>query len=186
MSRRPGIYRRELVGAARFELATTCTPCRYATRLRYAPRPVILTLQLVEHRAQFALERGDIDARGRGAAVARQRFELFLASQRVVEPVARAADGEAFLVEQLADAPDEQHLVVLVVAAVAAPLDRLELREFLLPVAQHVRLDAAKLAHLTDGEVALRRDRRELSFPAALLHDAPFRPSPSASGWHER
>src|SRR5258706_12965752 len=27
----------ELVGAARFELATTCTPCRYATRLRYAP-----------------------------------------------------------------------------------------------------------------------------------------------------
>src|SRR5438309_11887666 len=26
-----------LVGAARFELATTCTPCRYATRLRYAP-----------------------------------------------------------------------------------------------------------------------------------------------------
>src|SRR5690606_20601118 len=28
---------KELVGAARFELATTCTPCRYATRLRYAP-----------------------------------------------------------------------------------------------------------------------------------------------------
>jgi hypothetical protein len=27
-----------LVGAARFELATTCTPCRYATRLRYAPK----------------------------------------------------------------------------------------------------------------------------------------------------
>ena len=26
-----------MVGAARFELATTCTPCRYATRLRYAP-----------------------------------------------------------------------------------------------------------------------------------------------------
>src|SRR5258708_29591195 len=26
-----------MVGAARFELATTCTPCRYATSLRYAP-----------------------------------------------------------------------------------------------------------------------------------------------------
>src|SRR6267378_5831102 len=33
-----------LVGAARFELATTCTPCRYATRLRYAPTAAILTL----------------------------------------------------------------------------------------------------------------------------------------------
>ncbi len=27
----------EMVGAARFELATPCTPCRYATGLRYAP-----------------------------------------------------------------------------------------------------------------------------------------------------
>jgi hypothetical protein len=27
-----------LVGATRFELATPCTPCRYATRLRYAPK----------------------------------------------------------------------------------------------------------------------------------------------------
>ena len=26
-----------LVGAVRFELTTTGTPCRYATRLRYAP-----------------------------------------------------------------------------------------------------------------------------------------------------
>ena len=35
----------------------------------------------------------------------------------------------------------KQHLVVLVVAAVAAALDRLQLRELLLPIAQHVRLD---------------------------------------------
>ena len=27
----------EMVGAARFELATPCTPCRCATGLRYAP-----------------------------------------------------------------------------------------------------------------------------------------------------
>ena len=26
-----------LVGAVRFELTTPCTPCKYATRLRYAP-----------------------------------------------------------------------------------------------------------------------------------------------------
>ena len=28
---------RELVGTARFELATPCTPCKCATRLRYVP-----------------------------------------------------------------------------------------------------------------------------------------------------
>ena len=52
-----------LVGAARFELATTCTPCRYATRLRYAPTEVILlcpALQLIEHGAKHALDRGDV------------------------------------------------------------------------------------------------------------------------------
>src|SRR5512143_3811550 len=30
----------ELVGARRFELPTPCTPCRCATRLRYAPTPI--------------------------------------------------------------------------------------------------------------------------------------------------
>ena len=57
-----------MVGAARFELATTCTPCRYATRLRYAPTAVILlcpALQLVENGAQLALDCREIDAPGR-------------------------------------------------------------------------------------------------------------------------
>ena len=40
-----------MVGAVRFELTTTGTPCRYATRLRYAPRERILPLQLVQHGA---------------------------------------------------------------------------------------------------------------------------------------
>src|SRR5215831_15326826 len=55
-----------------------------------------------------------------------------------LEPMARAVDGEALLVEEIPDAADEQDFVVLVVAAVAAPLDRFELREFLLPVTEHV------------------------------------------------
>src|SRR5262247_3699818 len=95
----------------------------------------------------------------------RRRLGLFFGlDARVVQTVARAADREAFLVEQLGAAADEQHLVVLVVAAVAAALHALQLREFLLPVAQNVRLDAAKLAYFADGEVALRRDRRQVSF----------------------
>src|SRR5512134_3110916 len=172
---------RELVGAVRFELTTTGTPCRYATRLRYAPRGRILPLQLVEDGAQLALDRGHIDAGGvRQAPFARRRRLGFLfrlhargvqpgaIEPRGVQTITRPADGEALFVQQLADAPDQQHLVMLVIAPVAAPLDRLELGEFLLPVAQHVRLHPAKLAHLTDGEVALRRDRRQLSFLAAL------------------
>src|SRR5689334_258786 len=47
------------------------------------------------------------------------------------ELVARAADGEALLVEQRADLPDDDDVLALVVAAVAATLDRLELRKFL-------------------------------------------------------
>ena len=43
---------------------------------------------------------------------------------RFFQAVAGAADGEALLVEQLADTPHQQDFVVLVVAAVAAPLDR--------------------------------------------------------------
>jgi hypothetical protein len=32
-----GFFLKRLVGAAGFELATPCTPCKCATRLRYAP-----------------------------------------------------------------------------------------------------------------------------------------------------
>ena len=51
--------------------------------------------------------------------------------------------------------------MVLVIAAVAAALDRLELGEFLLPVAKDVRLHATQFADFADGEVALGRDGRQ-------------------------
>src|SRR5579862_6177485 len=86
------------------------------------------------------------------------------------ELVARAADGEALVVEQAPDLADDDHVLPLVVAAVAAALHRLELRELLLPIAQHVRLHAAELAHLSDGEVALARDDRQLSVILWLQH----------------
>src|ERR1700682_3798905 len=46
------------------------------------------------------------------------------ARSRLLEAVARPVDGEAVLVEQLADAADEQHLVVLVIAAGGAAASR--------------------------------------------------------------
>src|SRR6185436_2113190 len=100
-----------------------------------------------------------------------------------------ATDGETLFVQKLADATDQQDFVVLVVTAVAAALDGLELGEFLLPVAQHMRLHATKLAYLTDGEVALCGNRGQwlprTAVVVAAVHRSSSRPSPSVSGWHE-
>ena len=37
-----------MVGVAGFELATPCTPCKCATRLRYTPKVVIIASQEVD------------------------------------------------------------------------------------------------------------------------------------------
>src|SRR5690349_4772655 len=159
-------------------------PVRYQAALRpeaanYIRGDARLAAQNFDDALDFlAQHRGEREPlRARPAA---QRFGGL--GHELVEAVARAADGEALVVEQLADAADEQHFVVLVVAPVAAALDRLQLGEFLLPVAQHVRLHAAQLAYLTDREVALRRDRRKLR-PGAMtcFHGSSAPPSPSAS-----
>jgi len=76
------------------------------------------------------------------------------------EPVPGSADGKALFIQQAADLPNDQHVLALIIPAVAAPFDGLELREFLLPVAQNVRFHAAQVADFADGEVPLSRDRR--------------------------
>ena len=83
---------------------------------------------------------------------------------------ARAGNGEALVVEQRADLADHQHIVALVIAAVAAALDRLEVGKFLLPIAQHVRLDAAQLADFANGEIAFRRDGGEFGVIPLIQH----------------
>ena len=76
------------------------------------------------------------------------------------EAVPCAANGESLFVQQAAYLPNDEHVLALIVPAVAAALDGLELRELLLPVAQHMRFDAAQVADFTDGEIPLPRDRR--------------------------
>src|SRR5574340_117898 len=112
------------------------------------------------------------------AAVASFRAGFFQA-------VARAVDGETLFVEQIADAANQQHFMMLVVAAVAAPLDGSELGELLLPVAQHVRLHAAQVTHLADGKIAFGRYGRQFSLWQIFQHRY-LPPGPSISGWHER
>jgi len=76
-----------------------------------------------------------------------------------LELVACPADGESLVVEEISDAPDHEHFMVLVVTPVAAALHGTQLRELLLPVTQHMRFDPAQFAYLTNGEVALGGNR---------------------------
>src|SRR5688500_6585116 len=97
----------------------------------------------------------------------------FLLRPIAFQAQARAADGVALLVQQAADLAHHQHVVALVVAAVAAALDRYEAGKFGLPVAQYVRLHVAQLADFADGEIALGRDRRQFAIAARIKHAAP-------------
>ena len=84
--------------------------------------------------------------------------------------ISGAADGKSLLIQEAADLANDQHVLALVVAAIAAPLHRFELREFLLPVAQYMGFDAAQIAHFADREVALSRDRRQFAIVAWFQH----------------
>src|SRR5580700_3001087 len=96
------------------------------------------------------------------------------------EPVPGSANCKSLLIQQAADLANDEHILPLVVAAVAAPLHRLQLREFLLPITQHVRLDPAKIADFADGEVALARNRWQFAVIAWFQHTP--RRGPSISG----
>src|SRR5262245_25275081 len=96
--------------------------------------------------------------------------------------MARAIDRESLLVQEVADPPDQQHFVVLVIAPVAAPLDRLQLREFLLPITEHVRLDRTEVTYLADGEIPLGGDGWQLGLNSTVVrHGSQVRPLPSVS-----
>src|SRR6266702_4275142 len=98
-----------LVGARGFEPPTTCTPCRYATRLRYAPKGRIiaafavpgirkrgtpLPALVVRFSERWNTLRG---GRARGCrAVA--TFAVHRGQCVMLQPVARAVDGESLLI----------------------------------------------------------------------------------------
>ena len=70
----------------------------------------------------------------------------------------RTADGKPIVIQQAAYLPDNQHILTLVIAPVTASLYRLELRKFLFPVPEHMRLYGTKVAHFTNGEIAFTRN----------------------------
>jgi len=81
-----------------------------------------------------------------------------------------AAYCVAFFVEEASDLADQDDVLALVVATVAATLDRFEVRKFLFPVAQDMWFDFAQVAHLTNGEVTLVGNRREFVIVADFQH----------------
>src|SRR6185437_12893539 len=95
---------------------------------------------------------------------------------------ARAGDGEALVVQQRADLPDHQHVVALVVAAVAAPLHRVQRRKFLLPVTQHVRLDRAQVADLANREIPFGGNRGKFVIVALIQNGSRLSVSASVRG----
>lgn len=72
-------------------------------------------------------------------------------------------DGEPLVVEETANLPDQEHVMSLIIATIAPSLDRLELRELLFPVTQHMRLDPAEFTHFADGEITLPWNRRQIT-----------------------
>ncbi|CAH1745300.1 protein of unknown function [Thauera humireducens] len=124
--------------------------------------------QLLQQRTEFIAKLRNHDTLALDLDLA-----FLLLNGAFAQPVACTGYGEALLVQQFPDAPDQQHLMVLVIAPVAAPLDRLELGKLLLPIAQDMRLDGTQLADLTDREIALCRNRRQGSradIRVACLH----------------
>ena len=107
---------------------------------------------------------------------------------RFSKAVPGAADGEALVVEQLANTPHEQYFVVLVVTTVTPSLYRFELSELLFPVAQDVRLYSAQFADFANREITFGGDRRQYFLAAVfrivVFHRRTVRLRPSASGWH--
>jgi hypothetical protein len=56
-----------MVGTAGFELATPCTPCKCATRLRYAPNPLIVANPYAGRQTWFTPKAGGDGQRRRSS-----------------------------------------------------------------------------------------------------------------------
>ena len=74
------------------------------------------------------------------------------------QTIPRSADRESLVVQQFTDTPHQKDFVVLVVTAVTAPLDRLELSELLFPITKDVGFHTAQIADFSNGEITLGRN----------------------------
>ena len=69
------------------------------------------------------------------------------------ELLAGATDGETLFIQQTSNLANHDHVTALIIAAVPATFDRLELFELLLPIAEHMRLDATQFAYFANRKI---------------------------------
>src|SRR3974390_2943943 len=148
------------------------------------PRPRMRMISQLGPRVgvAFALAQQDIDQLFElQSHLMYQLLALIQIHLRIIagEPIASATDGETLFIQEAANLPDDQYVLALIVAAIAAALHGLELRELLLPIAQHMGLDAAQITHFADREIAFSRDRRQIAIITWFQHTPRRAPSVS-------
>jgi len=80
------------------------------------------------------------------------------------------ADGKPVFIQKAADLADDDDILALIIASIAAALYGLELRKLLFPVTQHVRFDGAKVADLANSEIPFSRYWRKFGVIPRFQH----------------
>jgi len=85
-------------------------------------------------------------------------------------------DRETLVIQQTSDLANDQDILTLIVASIAATFDGLQLWELLFPIPEYVWLDCAQVAHFTYREVTLTRNWREFVVIPRFQHMLPLGP----------
>ena len=91
---------------------------------------------------------------------------------RTAEFLLGSADGVALIIKQATDLADCQDVSPLIVAAITPAFYGRELWEFLLPIAEDVSLNRAKLRHFTNGEITLAGNDRQFVVMTGFQHSS--------------
>ena len=81
-----------------------------------------------------------------------------------------ATDGVALVIEQAPNLANGNNIRPLIIPAVAPAFYRRQLGKLLFPIAKYVRFYRAQLRHLTDGEIALPRNRGKFVVMTGFQH----------------
>lgn len=86
------------------------------------------------------------------------------------EPLAGTTNGKPLIIKERSDLADHQDVLALIVTAIAATLDGLQLGKFLFPVAQYMRFDRTEVADFTNSEISLTGDGWEFGVMIWVQH----------------
>ena len=92
------------------------------------------------------------------------------------QALTRTADRKALVIQQAPDLSNDQDVLALIIATIAASLYRFELRELLFPIPEYVRLNSTKIADFTYREIALTRYWRKFVVIPRFQHMLPLGP----------